>query len=224
MSDDPTRIQPEAPEPDDADEELAAALAVEPLDDVTRRRLVRAALTATPRVSTPRRNRAIAALGVAAAVVIGIVIGTVVVTRPDDPQQNTAAPAAPKTAADGAASANTDAAADTAPKAAANPAASETPVTLFGEIGAYTNAADLRAKVITALDATKEPVTGPANLVACGDVGPDVTGLEQITAVGAGRFVGGDTVAVLVGTTASGEGRVVTLDTQNCAIVTSVAL
>ncbi len=61
---------------DDIDPRLAAQLAVEPLDDVTRRRLVRNALDAAdPAPSEPRRARRSAPMLIAAAAIAIVLLG-----------------------------------------------------------------------------------------------------------------------------------------------------
>src|SRR5438093_7984840 len=70
------------------DERVAELLAVEPLDPVTRRRLVKTAVASAPW----RRPRLAVLVPVAAALMVGAVVGLVVVTHPDD-STPTAAPA-----------------------------------------------------------------------------------------------------------------------------------
>ena len=77
MSDDPTPRGP-GPDPDggadDRDERLAALLAVAPLDDHTRARLVRRALDAAP----PRRRRPAVLLSAAAALLVLVATGAAI--------------------------------------------------------------------------------------------------------------------------------------------------
>ena len=75
-------------EPDGRDERLAALLEVPPLDDVTRRRLVRRALDEAGR--RPDRRRLIGALSAAAAALV-VVLGTALVLRDDGGGGDTAA-------------------------------------------------------------------------------------------------------------------------------------
>jgi hypothetical protein len=65
---------PEPPEPDARDERLAALLEVEPLDDVTRRRLVSRAVEQGPSAGAQRRRLARVPLAAAAAVLAALVV------------------------------------------------------------------------------------------------------------------------------------------------------
>ena len=112
MTDAPRPPDQAADRPDDGgrDAEIAAALEVPALDETTRRRLVRTAADAADEppagASTRSVSRLGAAIGVAAVLLVGAVVGAVVVTRPDDPQTPTAARApstSPTTGAAGAA-------------------------------------------------------------------------------------------------------------------------
>ena len=80
--------EPAAPDGDERDEVLGSMLAVDELDEVTRRRLVQKALDDADAYDADRAERRFgrraAVLGVAAALVIGALVGTVIVTQPDD--------------------------------------------------------------------------------------------------------------------------------------------
>lgn len=77
-----------APEADGRDERLAALLEVPPLDDVTRRRLVRRALEEP--AARLQRRRLIGALSAAAAALV-VVLGTAILLRDDGGGDTTAA-------------------------------------------------------------------------------------------------------------------------------------
>ena len=95
------------------DEGLAARLAVEPLDDVTRARLVRNAMDASaeaaPTNEPARRSGRSRWLAVAAALVVVLAVGLAVVLRDDSGSEPTAA-RAPKTGASQSESASPNAA------------------------------------------------------------------------------------------------------------------
>jgi hypothetical protein len=86
------------------DESLAARLAVEPLDDVTRTRLVRAAMDAAVPEAPPSAGRAPRSrsrrrwLSAAAAVVVVLAVGIAVLTRHDSGSGPTAARVTPGSA------------------------------------------------------------------------------------------------------------------------------
>jgi hypothetical protein len=93
MTDEPPipQREPAPPPPDDGprDEQVAALLAVEPLDEMTRRRLVNTAMAATAvpddqegdELGRPGRSRLAVLLPVAAAIAIGVVVGALVVSQ-----------------------------------------------------------------------------------------------------------------------------------------------
>jgi hypothetical protein len=87
MPDDETPA-PDAATADDRDERIAALLAVEPLDDVTRRRLVSTAIRSTGSARQARR------LIAAAAVVVTLVVGAGVVVALGGSDGNDTAPSA----------------------------------------------------------------------------------------------------------------------------------
>ena len=86
---------PPATPTDVRDEVLAARLAVEPLDDVTRARLVRNAMEAAAEATTTnepaRRSARTRWLAVAAALVVVLAVGLAVVLREDSGSEPTAA-------------------------------------------------------------------------------------------------------------------------------------
>src|SRR5262245_34992590 len=219
--------------PDDAgrDAELAAALAVPPLDETTRRRLVRAAAAAAdepPADADPRSvSRLGAALGVAAVLLIGAVVGAVVVTRPEDPTTPTAARASstsPTTAVAGAAPApqSADEEAATDQDAAA---VSGAPPQQLGDLGVAEGEEGLRQALDTGFEkATSERSTAAAEPVPCSDGDPAVVGLVSVSAEGT-AVLDRRAVTVLVGTTPEGEDVAIVIDpARGCELVQRVAL
>lgn len=192
------------------DEEVAGALRVEPLDDVTRRRLIRAALehAPAPGAASPR-GRGLAILGVAASLLVGVVVGAVVVTRPETP--------ATPTAAGSDRDAASSKAADTQP---AEAAAAPAPPQPLGDLGAF----DDLAGVARAIDVRlQEGRSGAAEEAAsanapCAD--HPAGDLVLVSAAGSATLAGRPVVA-RVGPTPSGEIVVVVLDATDCAVVAS---
>jgi hypothetical protein len=205
---------------DARDPELAAALAVAPLDEMTRRRLVRRAVAAADdapldagwqRGAGGRRTAQItAAVGVAAALVIGAVVGTVIVTRPDDPTP-TAARAPETSAGERAEGAAPDPAVTGSGDAEAPRSAAALAVDL-GDLGSVTAAADLRP-VVERRVAERSAADATAALPAwpCRDTDPTTIGLAAVHGIGTAQ-VDGAAVSVLVGPTPAGETVVVLLD------------
>lgn len=220
--DDPTgddRTPPAAGDPPDRagdpgrDLELAAVLAVEPLDDLTRRQLLRTALAERPRATRPVGPLA-AALGVAAALVIGVLIGTVVVTRPDDPEPTTAA-RAPATSI-----------APTAPSAAADaggPALVPASATQLGYFGVLDSDDALRAAIAARLEAGGDASATSESADVCVARGPGAAGLAAISDVATATLDTGPAV-ILVGRTPSGENVAIVLDPTSCAVLETVTL
>ncbi len=87
--------KPVAADGDDRDQVLGSMLAVDDLDEVTRHRLVQKALDEADAYDADRAERRFgrraAVLGVAAALAIGALVGTVIVTQPDDGTTTSAA-------------------------------------------------------------------------------------------------------------------------------------
>jgi hypothetical protein len=195
MSDDLTPDDP-APQdlaPDDRgrDPELGALLAVPPLDEVTRRRMVDVAVAERPRAGRPV-GRTTAAIGVAAALLIGVLVGAVVVTRPDDPQTTTAGRAPEATAA-----APRDAAADSAPPTVAPAPGSENQL---GDLGTVASPAALRAAITNRLE-SGAALAASELAASCLARGPEAAGLVVVSAVGTATYAASGQVVVLVGTT-----------------------
>ena len=210
---------------DDAqrDLELAAVLAVAPLDDLTRARLVRTAIVEHPDATRPDTTRPggrlTAALGVAAALVIGAMIGALVVTRPDDPEPTTAA-RAPVT------SSVPSSPPPGAPADAGAPSFDPAAATLLGDLGAVASVTALRDTIAARLEAAGGGAAAPDGAVTadgCVARGPDAAGLVVISAIGTATL-GPTPVVVLVGPTSSGENLAVALDPASCAVLQTITL
>ncbi len=205
--DDPARGDPGPDAGRDAD--LGRALAVEPLDDLTRRRLVRGALD-DGNSSPVRRARGLAAIGVAASLLVGVVVGAVVVTRPETPATPAAEGSEPKAAADEAV--------DTAPEAAAL-----APAQVLGDLGATADVEALARAVDVRLQAGRSGGSeeAAAPLGAC--IHTAVGGLVLVSATGTATLADRP-VVVRVGPAPSGEILVVVLDASDCSVVASAPL
>jgi hypothetical protein len=214
-------------DPADArDEEAAALLAVPPLDEVTRRRLVGTALAAadTPAATpvTRRRSRMVVAIPVAAAIVLGIAIGSIVVTRPEDPTTTAASPA-PSTALEAPAPQQASGSPDGG--AAADTPALSGSVRALGDVGDVPDAASLRSAVTGALaENAAERKSVEQGAVACDTVTPEVLALESITAIGTGTGPGPGPVTVFVGTDATGANIAVEVLAASCEQVVRARL
>lgn len=219
-----------AADADVRDEALASMLTVEELDEATRRRLVQSALDdadAYDDAHADRRfGRRAAVLGVAAALVIGAVVGTVIVTQPEDATTPSAARAPLTTAAgEQAKAAAPDAAGATDSAAADSPAAAGAPPVALGDLGAVPNAAGLRAAINGRLEAgtSTSVVSSPCLTQSPGGVA-GIYGLVSVTAAGSATL-DGDTVVVLIGPTQAGASVAVVLDVgRGCAFVRNVRL
>jgi hypothetical protein len=231
MTDEPfTPREPGTPpsEDDARDEQVAAALAVEPLDDLTRRRLVSTAADAAAADSRAAdadaadpddvdvgesgrqgRSRLTVLLPVAAAIAIGVVVGALVVTRPDDSTTTAARQDTNTTVAAGAGSAP-------APQAAANPPALNESSALkpLGDLGDVSQSASLKQAVTAAR--SKAAATTPTG--ACADIPPADLGLASTSAAGTGT-ASGQAVNVVVGTDATGETIAVVLRSGDCLVI-----
>lgn len=199
----------EPDEPDTRDERLAALLAVPPLDDIARRRLVRGALDRP----MPRPSRFAAALSIAAAVVVGILVGTVLVHGHDQVATTTAQGGPSVTAGSEALEA--------APRAGADLAG---PVTPLGELGDVTAPADLRK----AINGGFEKAAGPTEQTAilgypCAATPAESLDLVAATALGLGTYRGFP-VTIFVGTSPDGRALAVVVRHDDCAVLASVDL
>jgi hypothetical protein len=218
MSDD-TTPNPDPSEPDERDEPVAAALAVEPLDELTRRRLVRDAIAEAggPGYS---RSRLVAAASVAAAVLIGVIAGVLLVNRPDQPVTTAAAPA--KAGAGGTVGEAANPSANSAPEAQRSAGVSFTPLGFANDV---TGNDRLRARIEALLLQGGESADSatPAQYV-CADSQPEAFGLVAITAAATGTYRS-EPVTIVVGTAAP-DGRVlaVVVRPSTCEVLTSVTL
>jgi hypothetical protein len=205
---------------------LAAALAVPPLDRATRRSLVSAALDEVDADAgggdgfdeTPGRRprRLVAAVGIAAALVLGAVVGTVIVSQPEDQSPQTAARAPSTSATQSQAKAAAPQAASGSDAAEAAPATA--PPAELGDLGALNGDQDLRAAINQRLEAGVG-VT-PASIPCAGGLPgnlPTIYGLVSVTAAGTATLDGSG-VVVLVGPTPAGANVAVVLDpARGCA-------
>jgi hypothetical protein len=196
---------------DERDDALAAALAVPPLDEVTRRRLVRTALDAP----APKASRWMSVASVAAALVIGAVVGVVLVDDPT-PTDTTTAQRAPSAAADNLESLET-----------VPPAGGEAfvgPITPLGALGDVTDPTDLRAAIDDAFERAAGPTEDSAAVgYPCASNPPAGYGLVATSAVGLGTYEAAP-VTILVGTSPQGQAIAVVVRTADCAAVATVPL
>jgi hypothetical protein len=172
------------------DGEVAAWLAVEPLDEVTRRRLVSTAVRET---AAPKRRRAHALRWIAAAaaiVVLGAGTLAVVTAGGGSQESQTAAPAlTPEREAAGL-----------APKSAADATTAPVEVGDFGDLDDGDNLTRLRAALVSgtstgAPDRSGAVVgSGPTSLSQCAATIPDAT----VVAQGSGTLDGRPATVVLV--------------------------
>ncbi len=194
------------------DERLAALLAVPPLDEVTRRRLVREALDRP----VPRASRLTAAMAVAAAVIVGVVVGTVLVQEDSPVATTTAQGGQPSASSDGFAL-----------EKAANPGAldSVAPVTPLGGLGDVTKPADLRAAIDGGFARSEGPTEDSAVPLAypCASTPAETFDLVATTALGLG-FYRGVSVTIFVGTSPGGEPLAVVVRQDDCTELASVNL
>ena len=203
---------PDEPMPPDArDERVAELLAVEPLDEVTRRRLVRGALER----STPRWSRFANVAAVAAAIVVGAGIGAVLVSSPDPPPATTA-------------SAPTEAAAPDLDSTGAEALATQSaPISALGDLGDVSTKAALRRAVTEVFEkgagsgSDSEQV---ASGVPCVTTPPENLGLVAVVAAGVGTYQKA-TVTIAVGTSPAGDSlAVVIAQPPTCEVLRSVVL
>jgi hypothetical protein len=190
---------------DDArDDELAARLQVEPLDEVTRRRLVRRALaepavmgTAPPEPIAPerrdrsRRTRFVAAAAVLLVVAVGVVSLLATSNSQNDSTEagrrsDQAVRAAPQAGSGSAAAqvapaGNADQSTPTAGGASSAEAFGDAGVTNLGDVGDLT-AAPARRRLLATIDATPFATTGGAGVAAATDAG-GLTGTCPLTDV-----------------------------------------
>lgn len=198
---------------DDRDERIAALLEVPPLDEVTRRRLVRTAVAAT---SGPR-SRAALIVSAAAALVVGVVVGTAVVTRPDDVTETAVRP---KADASTSLEAPPQRAGSPGEDEAGSPAMAPAPATDLGDLGSVSSIEELRDKVAQARE--RSPVL-ESSATPCAAQPPDAFGLVVVAGVGFG-VVGAEPATVLVGTDPAGNEVAVVLRAADCVEVLRTGL
>ena len=212
MSDDPTVRGPGASPEEGADvrdERLAALLAVAPLEDHTRARLVRRALDAAP-ASSPRRRRSALLLSAAAALLVIVVTAAAIVATSGGGQTSRAARRATRPI---------PAAGPQAGIPAPGSAAQVGPRDL-GAVGDVTDAARLRRVV----NGPASP-TGPSLDVvrqACGTVGI-VAGVTRVDTVGT-AVDAGQAAAIVVGRDGTGRRVAVVVARHGCAALQRLPL
>ena len=215
MSDDDT---PDASGADARDERLAQALAVPPLDDVTRRRLVRTALEHEPEEPrSPARFAAIASI--AAALVVGAVIGWALVRQPDETSTTTARRGSQS-------GTGTVALAPSSSNAAVLPAAGDStgPVTALGDLGDVTDANRLRTQLQESFVKSAGPEDPSAVAqVPCVGIAPRSVDLVAVSAIGTATYKGMP-ATVLVGTSPEGHALAVIVRPPDCTLAASVPL
>ena len=214
MSDprEPTDIEPDA-----RDERLAALLAVSPLDEVTRNRLVREALERP----VPRPSRLPAAMAVAAAVIVGIVVGTVLV-QDENPVATTTAQGGQPSVTNNADAEAFELQKDASPGAAESAPA---PITPLGGLGDITKPADLLEAIDGGVARSAGPTDDSAVPLAypCASTPAETFDLVATTALGLG-FYRGFPVTIFVGTSPDGEARAVVVRQDDCTELASVKL
>jgi hypothetical protein len=203
MTDDPTVRRPgEAPEDgaDERDERLAALLAVPPLEDHTRTRLVRRALDEVPE-STPRRSRRALPLVAAATLLVVAVTGGLLLASGDGGPRPTATRAVPPPPATES----------QAPTLAPGSAAALAPRDL-GAVGDVTATTQLRRAVTGPPGAAR----GSLNTIrdACG-TGATVAGVTRFDTVGTGVDAG-QPAAIIVGRDTTGRRVAVVVTRHGC--------
>jgi hypothetical protein len=222
------------PPASDRDPELAAALAVPGLDPAQRRALVDAALahahdefddTDPGAHDLPQRRpgRMATVLGLAAAVVIGAVVGAAIVDQPDDQGPHQAV--APTTAVDDRAGAASPDAAGDLESAAEAPAGSSAPPVDLGDLGPVVGASGIRAAVNARLGAGtgSAPASVPCATSSAGATS-GIYGLVAVTAAGTANLDGRN-VVVLIGPTPQGDNVAVVLDPgRGCEHIRNVRL
>lgn len=207
MSDDPTT--PGTGAPDERDERLAALLAVPPLDEHTRARLVRRALDAAPAPSIRPRRRTLL-VGAAAALAVVAVAGTVLLTSSGGAPPNQAARrAAPPRAA-------------AAPRGPiATPGATTAAPRDLGPVGDVTDP----GRLVQVLAGPASTTGGSLERIreACGTADGSTVGVTRIDTVATGVDAG-QPVAILVGPDPRGRRVAVAVRLADCIPVQRIAL
>ena len=203
------------PETDARDEQVAELLAVEPLDELTRRRLVRAAIED----SAPRSARFANVAAIVVAVLLGAGVGAVLVNGPDDDPATTGQAVAPTEAAAPELD-STDA------EEAFRSPTSQTPIDALGDLGDVSTPQALRAAVTGAFERAAGAAAAPGAALAypCVTTPPEQIGLVTVVAAGLATYQN-LSVSVLVGTSASGDSLALVLaQPPGCEVLTSVEL
>jgi hypothetical protein len=215
MSDDPT-VRGPGSDPDEGadgrDERLAALLAVSPLEDHTRARLVRRALAAAP-VSSPGRRRPALLLSAAAALLVIVVTGAAILSTSGGGQTSRAARRA---------AGPTPVAGPQAGVPGPGSAAQVAPRDL-GAVGDVTAAARLRQVVAGPASATGRSLESIRP--ACGLVGPGgaAGGVTRIDTVGT-AVDAGQPAAILVGRDGTGRRVAVVVALHDCSVLQRLPL
>lgn len=197
------------------DDELGRALSVPPLDEMTRRRMVRVAMDrAAPNVrSGPAgtdRHRIPMIAAVAASLLVGVVVGGVVVTRPPAPGTPTAAGSGREVAPDR--------------QAATEPAvAAPVPPQLLGDLGAAADIQELARAVDARLQEGRNSEANDATAALDPCAAVPASALVLVSATGTATL-GGRAVVVRIGPAPGGENLVVVLDGADCSVVESTPL
>jgi hypothetical protein len=218
MSDDPSLRGPGS-DPDEGadgrDERLAALLAVAPLEDHTRARLVGRALDAAP-VSSPGRRRRALLLSAAAALLVIVVTGAAILATSGGGQTSRAARRA---------AGPTPVAGPQAGVPGPGSAAQVAPRDL-GAVGDVTDAARLRQVVAGPASATGRsldsirPACGPGGPGGPGGAAGGVTRVDTVgTAVDAGQ-----PAAILVGRDGTGRRVAVVVALHDCSVLQRLPL
>jgi hypothetical protein len=212
MSDDPTLRGPGS-DPDEGadgrDERLAALLAVAPLEDHTRARLVGRALDAAP-VSSPGRRRPALLLSAAAALLVIVVTGAAILATSGGGQTSRAARRA---------AGPTPVAGPQAGVPGPGSAAQVAPRDL-GAVGDVTDAARLRQVVAGPASATGRSLDSIRPACGPGGAAGGVTHIDTVgTAVDAGQ-----PAAILVGRDGTGRRVAVVVALHDCSVLQRLPL
>jgi hypothetical protein len=163
----------------------------------------------------PRASRLVPAMSIAAALVVGIVVGSVLV-RGHDQVATTTAQGQP----------SADAGAQELEKSVAPGAVADSlgPVTALGELGDVTAPADLRTAINDGFARSAGP-TEDSSILAypCAATPAEALDLLATTAIGLGSYRGFP-VTIFVGTTPEGQALAVVARQDDCAVLASVEI
>jgi hypothetical protein len=207
---------------DERDETLAAHLAVPPLDDLSRRRLVRGALDDAG-ASAPRRTRPARWLAAAAAVVIVAGVAWLALRGGSDDHPSAAGSPAPTSSTPGTTGPGTPSGAgsDAAQPNEAFAGNSPTSAADLGDLGEVADPGTLRTRVAdaTALRKSASPAAGPCAAA----LASDHAGLGPVVATGRATFHGRP-ASVFVTTSRAGERVAVVVLDAGCTVEAPVPL